>query len=297
MVHATTILAYPKWPCVCFKVNICYTYYMILSFQTLLLPSIATLWPVTVNMTESCDLCQLWQWCHAKTLTLVLRIEDKRKEKKKKITRKVKRNLGLNFVSLTMTTKGLSRKQVIVPINNDNKTKFMKDSCNHVTNLNSALKNTKSEIMVNFIWSDQSGITIITNKVASSLELQTIENYIKDANYIKAEGVEVPHLPQSKSYLKIIGILYLVENTNTPITSVVVGDIIKKNHIFNNITLASKPYIIKVFPKSDMAIIWLNIWDIQSRIKAQGLINKCFNVESYIMTIRSTNMNSRVVIT
>ena len=129
------------------------------------------------------------------------------------------------------------------------------------------------------------------------MELQTIENYIKDANYIKAEGVEVPHLPQSKSYLKIIGILYLVENTNTPITSVVVGDIIKKNHIFNNITLASKPYIIKVFPKSDMAIIWLNIWDIQSRIKAQGLINKCFNVESYIMTIRSTNMNSRVVIT
>jgi len=71
----------------------------------------------------------------------------------------------------------------------------MKDSCNHVTNLNSALKNTKLEIMVNFIWPDQSGITIITNKVTSSLELQTIENYIKDANHIKAEGVEVPYLP------------------------------------------------------------------------------------------------------
>jgi len=88
-----------------------------------------------------------------------------------------------------------------------------------------------------------------------------------------------------------------VENTNTLIMSVVVENIIKKNHIFNNIVLALKLYIIKVFPKSDMAIIWLNIWDVQSGSKAQGLINKCFNVGSYIMTIRGTNMNSRVVIT
>ena len=36
--------------------------------------------------------------------------------------------------------KGLSRKQVIVLMNNDNKINFMKDSSNHVTNLNRALK-------------------------------------------------------------------------------------------------------------------------------------------------------------
>ena len=42
--------------------------------------------------------CDLWQWYHTKTLTLVLRIEDKRKEKKDK----VKRNLGLNFLSLIL---------------------------------------------------------------------------------------------------------------------------------------------------------------------------------------------------
>ena len=39
----------------------------------------------------------MWQWCHTKTLTLVSKIKDKRKEKKRKITR----NLGSNFVSLT----------------------------------------------------------------------------------------------------------------------------------------------------------------------------------------------------
>jgi len=98
--------------------------------------------------------------------------------------------------------KGLSRKQVIVPMNNDNKIKFMEDSCNHVTNINRALKSIKSEVMVNFIHSDQSGVMIVTNKVASPLDLQTIESYIKSAKHIKAERVEVLQLSQSKSYLR-----------------------------------------------------------------------------------------------
>ena len=35
----------------------------------------------------------------------------------------------------------------------------------------------------------------------------------------------------------------------------VVENIIKKNHIFNNVVLASKPYIIKISLKLDMAIV------------------------------------------
>ena len=74
-------------------------------------------------------------------------------------------------------------------------------------------------------------------------------------NYIEAKGVEVSQLSQSKSYLKIICIPYLKEDTNTFIISDVVEKIIKKNHIFNNIILVSRSYIIKVSPKLDMAII------------------------------------------
>ena len=73
-----------------------------------------------------------------------------------------------------------------------------------------------------------------------------------------------------------------------------VENIIKKNHIFNNIVLALKPQIIKVFPKSDMAIIWIDIWNIQSNSKAKGLINRCFNVRSYITTVRNTNINPSI---
>jgi len=47
---------------------------------------------------------------------------------------------------IQMTTKGLLRKQVIVPMSNDNINKFMKDSSLHVTNINQSLRNAKSEV-------------------------------------------------------------------------------------------------------------------------------------------------------
>ena len=42
-----------------------------------------------------------------------------------------------------MTMKGLLRKQVIVPMNNNNKTKFMEDNNTHISNLNRESKNIK----------------------------------------------------------------------------------------------------------------------------------------------------------
>ena len=74
----------------------------------------------------------------------------------------------------------------------------------------------------------------------------------------------MPRLSQFKSYLKIISILYIIENTNILINADVVEEILKRNHIFNNIILVLRSHIIKVSPKSDMAIIWFDIWDIQS---------------------------------
>jgi len=47
--------------------------------------------------------------------------------------------------------------------------------------------------------------------------------------------LESPHLLQSKSYLKILGLPYYLKNTNNPITSELVEGVIKKSYIFNNI--------------------------------------------------------------
>jgi len=63
-----------------------------------------------------------------------------------------------------------------------------------------------------------------------------------------------------------------------PISSSIVEPILKVNHIFNNISTALKLHIIMALPKSDMAIVWLDIWDVQSSSKAKSFINRCFNV-------------------
>ena len=153
---------------------------------------------------------------------------------------------GKSKLCINMTTKSPSKKQVIIPMNNVNKKDFIEESIAHVTNMNRVLKNIKMEVMVNFVQLDPSETVIMTNKVASPLDLQTIKNYVKNTDCINTEEVEVSIIPQSKSYLKIMGIPYLQENMNTLLTSKVVEDIIKKNHIFNNIALVSRSHIIKV---------------------------------------------------
>jgi len=96
--------------------------------------------------------------------------------------------------------------------------------------------------------------------------------------------------------LKIISIPYFPhDNTQDRLTSSDVESIIKQNQIFDNITLASKPQVMKVLLKSDMSIIWIDIWDVQSGSRAKGLINQCFNIGRYIVMIKGANMNPDVL--
>ena len=67
---------------------------------------------------------------------------------------------------IQMTTKGPSRKQVIILMSDDNNSAFIKNSSLHVININRHLKNAKSEVLVNYIQSDPLDITTITNKVS-----------------------------------------------------------------------------------------------------------------------------------
>lgn len=92
---------------------------------------------------------------------------------------------------LNMTIKGSLRKQVIIPISNDNKIKFMESLSFHITNLNKTLKNIKLEVIADFVYNNLAGIMIVTNKVALSLDLQTIKKYVKNINQINSDSVEI----------------------------------------------------------------------------------------------------------
>ena len=188
---------------------------------------------------------------------------------------------------IQMTMKDSSKKQIIIP---------MRNLATHVANINRILRNVKLEILVDFIRLDPLGITVVTNKVSLQFDLQMIDHYVKNAENINALQVDAPRLPQLKSYLKIIGIPYFPHgNSQDCLTSNNIESILKQNQIFDNITLTSKPRVIKILPKSNIFIIWIDIWDVQSSSRAKGLINQCFNVSKYIATIRGANINSGVI--
>ena len=75
-----------------------------------------------------------------------------------------------------MTTKGPSHKQIIIPMTNELGKRFTKDLASHITNINCILKNIKSNICADYISSDNKDVNIVTNNVASSSNLQKIEN-------------------------------------------------------------------------------------------------------------------------
>jgi len=49
--------------------------------------------------------------------------------------------------------------------------------------------------MADFTHTNQHGIVMTTNKVASFLDLQIIEKYVKNINHINSDNVKIPCLP------------------------------------------------------------------------------------------------------
>jgi len=84
------------------------------------------------------------------------------------------------------TTKGPSRKHIIIPMSSDNTSSFMKNSSLNVANINRELRKAKTDILVDYIQSDNMGIVIVTNKVAQQSDLSIINQFIKNSNDINA---------------------------------------------------------------------------------------------------------------
>ena len=93
-----------------------------------------------------------------------------------------------------MTTKSLLYKQIIIPMSSNNIKTFMLSSNNHVVNINQALKNIKSDVIIDFIYSNYRELVLVSNKVMSQLNICVISHYIKNAN-MNSEDIQDGHLP------------------------------------------------------------------------------------------------------
>ena len=96
---------------------------------------------------------------------------------------------------INMTTKGPSRKQIIIPMGSNNTRMFMTTADNHVLNINHALKGIKSDVIADFIRSDFRGLIVVANKVPASSDISIINNYIKNSFGSDANNIQDARLP------------------------------------------------------------------------------------------------------
>ena len=196
---------------------------------------------------------------------------------------------GIQKPKINMTTKELSGREVIIPIAKTNAELITNSAHIHTSNVNNCLKNSKLDTIADFIHLTHNRIIITTNKLANPLDLSTIKKYLKNIKNVNSDSIKSPCLSKSKLYMKIIGLSYITENK--VITPDFIERVLKETHLFKDVVLASKPHVIKVSPKSDMVVIWVNIWDSQSGSLAKNIINHCFNVGHFVTTIQETNIN------
>jgi len=80
------------------------------------------------------------------------------------------------------TTKGLSRKQAIIPTSDNIKDIIMEEANIHIFQINMLLKIIKSITRAEFIHLCPGGVSINTNSVPNTSDLNTIERYFKSIN-------------------------------------------------------------------------------------------------------------------
>ena len=191
-----------------------------------------------------------------------------------------------------MTTQGPTRCQVLVPL--DSAELIVANAASAVQSCNKGLVEARSKLRVESVHKAWDGVSMSTNSVASLAELEVIKQWLKKTAGL-GESTEVePCLPQSKSFLKILGVPYWDSKSSLPITPAQVEAALSNSPLFEGVSLASMPHIMKASPSSDMSVIWIDIWDSQKGSKGKTLINRSFNFERHTATVRGTAMHPGV---
>ena len=142
------------------------------------------------------------------------------------------RRIGTKKPKINMTTRRLSRREVIILMTKVNAELIINSAHIHISNINKCLKNSKSDIIADFIRININGIVITTNKPASNLDLSTIEKYLKNIQNVNLNSIESSHLSKSKSYMKIIGLPY--SSKLGVFTPDVMEAVLKELHLFKD---------------------------------------------------------------
>ena len=107
-----------------------------------------------------------------------------------------------------MTTHGPTRCQVLIPLDTSTTEVVVVNAATAVESCNKGLVEAHSKLRVESVHKAWDGISMSTNFVASTAELEVIKQWLKKVTGLAASTVVKPRLPQSKSFLKILGVPY-----------------------------------------------------------------------------------------
>ena len=147
--------------------------------------------------------------------------------------------------TLKMMTQGPTRCQVLVSLDSAAAELVVANTALAVQSCNKGL--------VESVCKAWNGVFMSTNSVASAAELEVIKQWLKKTAGL-GESTEVE-----------------AALSNSP--------------LFEGVSLASMPHIMKASPSSDMSVIWIDIWDSQKGSKGKTLINRSFNFERHTATV------------
>jgi len=107
---------------------------------------------------------------------------------------------------------------VLIPLNTPTAEVVVANAATAVESCNRGLVEAHSKLRVESVCKAWDGIPMSTNFVASAAELKVIKQWLKKVTGLAASTVVEPRLPQSKSFLKILGVPYWGNNSSLPIT-------------------------------------------------------------------------------
>jgi len=103
---------------------------------------------------------------------------------------------------VNMTTRELSREQVIISMSKSNANIIGSNTNFYINFINRHFKDANSNTSADFIHVEKIGIIITTNQVASVQDISIIEKVLKESENINQDFIESSHLLKYKHILK-----------------------------------------------------------------------------------------------
>ena len=106
---------------------------------------------------------------------------------------------------------------MLIPLDTFTAEVIVANTTTAVESYNRDLVEAHSKLRVESVCKAWDGISMSTNFVASAAELEVIKQWLKKVAGLAASTVMESRLPQSKSFLKILGVSYWGNNSSLPL--------------------------------------------------------------------------------